>query len=63
MEHTSEYMRIDKILKDVEKGRLPFDYLDWCARRIDWAWKWRRISREEMEALSSRVCKKYDGGT
>lgn len=62
MMHTEEYVRINKVLKDVEKGRLPFSYLDWCAHRVDWAWKWRRISREEMESLSDRICKKYEGG-
>ena len=60
MKHTSEYMRINNMLKDVEKGRLPIDYLDWCAHRVDWAWKWRKISREEMEELANRVTKGFE---
>ena len=27
----------------------------WCADTIVWLWKWRKITREEMESLCDRV--------
>lgn len=56
MGHTKEYDKIDKALTRLERGGCaPFN-IDWCADRIDWAWKWRRITQKEMEELADRVC-------
>ena len=34
--------------------------MDWAANRIDWAWKWRKITREEMEELTDRAISIFD---
>lgn len=30
--------------------------IDWICNRIDWCWKWKKITREEMEELVDRIC-------
>ena len=61
MEHTEEYARIKRIFTDIKRGRLPLSYIEWCENRIDWAWKWRRITHDEMEELADLVIK-FNGG-
>ena len=29
--------------------------IEWICDRIDWAWKWRKITREQMEELANRA--------
>ena len=49
MEHTEEYARIKRVFTDIKRGRLPLSYIEWCENRIDWAWKWRRITHDDYE--------------
>ena len=58
--HTKEYERIKTRLDDIERGRASKQMLHWCADRVDWAWKWRKISREEMEELANCVTKGFE---
>ena len=34
--------------------------MDWVANRIAWAWKWRKITKEEMEELADRATAIFD---
>ena len=51
------YKEIDKELKSYEENE-PYHAktITWICDRIDWAWKWRKITKEEMEELTNRVC-------
>ncbi len=54
------YEKIDKALKPHEQGKYAGWSLDSIADYINWAWKWRKITREEMESAAERVCALYD---
>ena len=54
------YQKIDKYLSQHEKGKYTEKPLDNIADYIDWAWKWKKITREEMENAVDRVCALYD---
>ena len=54
------YEKIDKALKQHEKNGYYERSLDSIADYIDWAWKWHKITREEMENCADRVCKLYE---
>lgn len=53
------YSEIDKALSRLEQFKYPLHSIDWCADRIDWCWKWRKITREQMESLAERVTTFY----
>lgn len=59
----SEYRKIHKHLTRIAQGKYCEVTLDWCADRVDWAWKWRKISQEEMEELASWISRLYDRET
>ena len=54
------YEKIDKVLKQHEQHKYSERSLDSISSYIDWAWKWRRITREEMEDVADRVCALYE---
>lgn len=54
------YEKIDKALKQHEKNGYYERSLDSIASYIDWAWKWRKITHEEMENVADRICALYD---
>jgi lipid A disaccharide synthetase len=51
------YLEIDKELKSYEEEK-PYHKrtIDYICNRIDWAWKWRKITKEQMEELTDRIC-------
>ena len=51
----NQYIVIDKALKEHEEFRYAQHSLSWIANRIDWAYKWRHISYEEMTELAQRI--------
>ena len=53
------YEKIDKALYQHECNGYYERSLDSIADYIDWAWKWRKITKEEMESAADRVCKLY----
>ena len=55
------YEKIDKCLRQHENHKYAERSLDSIADYIDWAWKWKKISREEMENAADRVCALYNG--
>ena len=52
------YEEIDKAIKAYENYR-PWTpkSIDWICDRINWCWKWRKITKAEMEELSNRIIK------
>ena len=57
------YNEIDKVLKSYENYAPYHDrYMDWVANRIDWCWKWRKITKEQMEELAERATKIFEEG-
>ena len=50
------YQQINKALLSYENHKPYHDKtMDWICDRIDWAWKWRKISENEMIELASRA--------
>ena len=47
--------RINKALDAMEQGRYAGLKLGWITERIDWLWKFRHITREQMEKLADRT--------
>ena len=54
---TEEYKKINFSLKRIENYQYAPQTIEWCADRIAWAWKWRKITEEEMKELTFRVSK------
>lgn len=50
------YQEIDKVLKEYEtcKSYHMLD-LEWACNRIDWCWKFKKITESEMDELTSRA--------
>ena len=56
------YNEIDKALFSYENYR-PYHprKIEWISDRISWCWKWRKITKEQMEELCDRVIKILEG--
>ena len=56
------YSEIDKALQSYEDYK-PYHTrnIEWISNRISWCWKWRKITREQMEELCDRVIKVLEG--
>ena len=50
------YEEINKAIKQYEKHKPYYKTIDWICNRIDWCWKWRKITKEEMEDFVDRIC-------
>lgn len=50
------YKEIDKVLREYEEYK-PYHTrdIDWACNRIAWCWKWRKITKEQMEKLADRA--------
>ena len=61
MKNKNYYEEINEVLKSYEDGK-PYNAknMDWVANRIVWAWKWRKITKEEMEELADRATAIFD---
>lgn len=56
------YEEINEVLKSYEEFK-PYHTknLSWATDRICWAWKWKKISKEEMEELAQRAENIFNG--
>lgn len=56
------YKEINDALIRYERN-MPYKTHDvhWICNRIDWCWKWKKIAREQMEELASRIIKVMEG--
>ena len=52
------YNEIDEFLHFYDNYK-PYHTRDieWISNRISWCWKWRKITKEQMEELCDRVIK------
>jgi hypothetical protein len=50
------YIQIDKALQSYENYK-PYHTksIDWICNRISWCWKWKKITKSQMEELCIRV--------
>ena len=56
------YDEINKVVIEYEEGKSWHTKdINWAADRIDWAWKWRKITKEQMEELADRVSAIFEG--
>ena len=52
------YEEINKALKSYEEYKSWHEKdISWICDRIDWCWKFRKITKEEMIELVNRICK------
>ena len=52
------YVEIDKALQSHEQYKSWHGKsIEWICNRIDWCWKFRHITQEQMEELVDRICK------
>lgn len=50
------YLQVDAALKSYEENKPYHPHrMDWIINRIDWCWKWRKITKEQMEELVDRA--------
>lgn len=51
------YSEINQALQSYENFKSYHTYnIDWICNRIDWCWKWKKITEDEMKELTNRVC-------
>ena len=51
------YKEIDKALKPYENyNSYPEKTIIWICDRIDWAWKWRKITEDQKNEVCDRIC-------
>lgn len=50
------YIQIDKALQSYENHK-PYHTksIEWICNRISWCWKWKKITKRQMEELCTRV--------
>lgn len=60
-EKRNYYKEIDEALKSYEEFK-PYHTkrIEWVTNRINWCWKFRHISKKQMEELTNRVCKTFE---
>lgn len=56
------YKEIDTALKSYEEFK-PYHSrkIEWITDRIYWCWKWKKITREQMEELAMRATNILEG--
>ena len=55
------YEELNKALKSYEEFKPYHQYkLDWIADKIDWCWKFKKISEDQMKELTDRICKVFE---
>lgn len=52
------YKELDAALKSYEENK-PYHTkdIDWICNKIDWCWKWKNITEEQMKELAERATK------
>lgn len=46
---------LEKSIDRLEKGLYPLHNSSWCANRINWLYKFRYISKEQMQNFCDRM--------
>lgn len=56
------YDEIDEALQFYEDYKPYYTHkIEWISDRISWCWKWKKITKEQMEELCDRVVKVLEG--
>ena len=55
------YEKIDRALSQHERHGYYERSIDSICNYIDWAWKWRKITKEQMEECADRACAILEG--
>lgn len=55
MKRQNEYEYINRVLRRLETGKLNLSRIEWCARRVLYAWKHQLITKEELHDLATRI--------
>lgn len=51
------YSEINQALQSYENFKPYHTYsIDWICNSIDWCWKWKKITEDEMKELTDRIC-------
>ena len=50
------YEKIDRVLSQYERHKYCERSIDSICDYISWAWKWRKITKEQMEECADRAC-------
>lgn len=55
--------QLEKAIRSYEEYRPYHQYtVEWICNRIDWCWKWRKISENKMEDFANRIVKVMEEG-
>lgn len=49
------YAEIDKALSAYERGMYATHKISWITSRIDWCFRWHKITRQQMLELADRA--------
>ena len=56
------YSEIDKALQSYENYKPYHPHkIEWISDRISWCWKWKKITKEQMEELCDRLIAVLEG--
>lgn len=51
------YAEINTPVTRIEMGLPAARSLGWCITRLDWCWKWRKITEAQKDELADRIIK------
>jgi len=55
------YSEINKVVTEYENHKSYHTRnIEWAADRVTWAWKWKKITKEQMEELADRIAAIFD---
>ena len=54
------YAELDGALARYEKGGYKTHSISWITNRIDWCWRFRKITKQQMSSLCDRAMKLFD---
>ena len=60
MKFNREYNKIDEVVTRLENRKYSPLNASWCADRIVWAYKFKKITKEQMINLSNRVTELFE---
>ena len=62
MTNKEYYTQIDNAIKSYEEYKPYHQHdIDWICNRIEWCWKWKHITEEEMNNFVDRICYVMEG--
>ena len=60
MKVNKEYKKINEVITQLENHKYSPLNASWCADRIVWAYKFKKITKEQMIDLSNRVTELFE---